>query len=559
MAKRISDLPADTVISGEETVPMDDAGTAKKATITSIFEKMVRRYSTIAALRLATGAAGESAQVKGYYAAGDGGGGPLRVWGTAGSYVDNGGSIIVPTGGDGSGAWVWEHSGDIDVRWFGAKGDGDTSDTAVIQAAIDAAIPLGRQVYIPTGFYVIDGDGIAVLNTDAGDTGGTQSVDYRTGLVGDGAGSSILKWEGGAEKACLTIGTGGSSRSRFDGFSCLQTEETKVGYGIYLYETAHVVFEGVAVLGFEYGMKAVDNFSVMLEQCVFQENIYGIDARKSTISDPNAWALSECNVLDNTTHGAVFANPAILKIDGGSFERNGSGVAGQGALKIDGNPEEGVMGLSLNGVYFEKNNGSFDVGVYDSNTPAMHAISDCTFNRTDVAIFTSTNIAFYKTTAAKTFIKIDGNGFAGFNTYVADAGRAYIQVPAPLDNNYIVKLGINIFGDATEKPDLSGALGQDSHVAAAVRFNGATAAIDGVSVNVESVTRNDVGDYTIAYSKALREAKNIYAVGGTPTSSFWQLFSESTTELRFKMYNASDVAADFTTISLIVYGADGML
>ena len=95
----------------------------------------------IAELRTNNGA-GQAVQVLGYYESGDGGGGPLRVWKTDGPYVDNGGSIIVPTGGDGSGAWVWEYSGAINVKWFGAVGDYDpdtgtgADDTIAIKAAI---------------------------------------------------------------------------------------------------------------------------------------------------------------------------------------------------------------------------------------------------------------------------------------------------------------------------------------------------------------------------------------------------------------------------------------
>lgn len=55
-----------------------------------------------------------------------------------GTYADNGGTIIVPTKGDGSAAWLRIYSGAIDIRWFGAKVDGVVNDSRAIANAIAA-------------------------------------------------------------------------------------------------------------------------------------------------------------------------------------------------------------------------------------------------------------------------------------------------------------------------------------------------------------------------------------------------------------------------------------
>lgn len=111
---------------------------------------------TIAALRLISGSAGSSAQPFGYYAAGDGGGGPVRVWktGAPGTYTDNGGSTIVPTGGDGSGAWVWAWSGPVNAKWLGATGDGVTDDyTALNRIFNSTSLNTWGKVFFPAGAY----------------------------------------------------------------------------------------------------------------------------------------------------------------------------------------------------------------------------------------------------------------------------------------------------------------------------------------------------------------------------------------------------------------------
>lgn len=66
----------------------------------------------VADLRTKIGRSGEVIYLKAHTTAGDGGNGEFRwVYGAApGTYVDNNGTIIVPTGGDGSAAWVKEVS-----------------------------------------------------------------------------------------------------------------------------------------------------------------------------------------------------------------------------------------------------------------------------------------------------------------------------------------------------------------------------------------------------------------------------------------------------------------
>ncbi len=91
--------------------------------------------------------------VLGYYAAGDLGGGIFR-WDSASSVTDNGGTVIIPTAAPATGRWLRVYDGELDVRWFGAKGDGTTDDTTAIQAAIDATPAYGT-LRFQAGTYII--------------------------------------------------------------------------------------------------------------------------------------------------------------------------------------------------------------------------------------------------------------------------------------------------------------------------------------------------------------------------------------------------------------------
>lgn len=66
-----------------------------------------------------------------------------------GSAADNGGTVIV----DGSGrSWERVFDGAVNVKWFGAVGDGVANDTAAIQAAINTSSAIDAS----TGTYLVD-------------------------------------------------------------------------------------------------------------------------------------------------------------------------------------------------------------------------------------------------------------------------------------------------------------------------------------------------------------------------------------------------------------------
>jgi hypothetical protein len=102
---------------------------------------------------------GYTAIAHGRSTGGDGGYGQF-FWDAASSDAEDGGLTL---GNSPYGRWRrLVHKSFINVKWFGAKGDGVTDDTAAIQAAINAASGLfapsiypGCDVYVPPGQYII--------------------------------------------------------------------------------------------------------------------------------------------------------------------------------------------------------------------------------------------------------------------------------------------------------------------------------------------------------------------------------------------------------------------
>lgn len=85
------------------------------------------------------------------YVAGDGGG--VFRWESASVVTDDNGITIKETATT-TGRWLRQFTGPVNVRWFGARGDGTTNDTTAVQNAIDYIATLGSgAVYFPRGTY----------------------------------------------------------------------------------------------------------------------------------------------------------------------------------------------------------------------------------------------------------------------------------------------------------------------------------------------------------------------------------------------------------------------
>lgn len=122
-------------------------GTVSGSTIPDV--SLIQVVDTVAALKaLAAPSSALTYLVRGYYAAGDGGGGFWR-WASASAATANNGTIIqLDAGGAGRFLRVYDENV-VSVRWFGAKGDDSNADASAIQAAIDT----GKTVEIPDGTY----------------------------------------------------------------------------------------------------------------------------------------------------------------------------------------------------------------------------------------------------------------------------------------------------------------------------------------------------------------------------------------------------------------------
>lgn len=138
--------PVTILVTGSYSLRVDDKNGSQVYYVPKNAEATGdKTVETIADLRLISGDyANQGVDVQGYYAVGDGGGGPLRHWdvGTYAPSDDNGGSIIVPTGVT-TGAHLISRLDDIGpLDAFG--GQVDNTETAVVAANYSALTNLAE-------------------------------------------------------------------------------------------------------------------------------------------------------------------------------------------------------------------------------------------------------------------------------------------------------------------------------------------------------------------------------------------------------------------------------
>lgn len=290
----------------------------------------VTNYAALRALDPSTYPAGYVANVGGYDSVNDGGQGQFMFVPSA-TDADNDGTILTPF--TNVGRWYRMYSGAVNVKWFGATGDGVTSDTTAIQNAITyiETTDFGGAIFLPSGSYNI---------------GSTMefSGDKPILFFGEGQGSTLINALGIA--IALHLGTGTGDKTVDLRVSSMSIVGTTSAIGIQIDRLHQILIDRCFISGFTTaGVDMNMAYNNELRDLFIQDCARGI-----IIDENNEYTLiTRCKVYNCDTIGIHFRNGSCSgsKVTFCDIESNEVGI------QIDAGSVESPESLGIIGCYFK--------------------------------------------------------------------------------------------------------------------------------------------------------------------------------------------------------------
>lgn len=293
---------------------------------------------------------GSVAEVSGYFAKNDGGGG-VFVFDAYSAAADDGGITIAPTQGDGR--WIRQTFGQrINAKWFGAVGDDATNSTDALQDAIDYCTANGLELFIPAGIYRYNSLALNFENDKGLKISGCSNGDYTPATSGTvlrttAANGNAIVVDGFAGQAFLTI-----ESVNFYG-------NANVDKGLKLLRATNITLSNCVFRSFTkaasaavYLTRGVGEFTgvINFNECRWELCYTGVLVDKP---DTNVVNFFRCQWLDCTTY--AFQNGSV-DTESGMRSVNFIGCLFEGNTVGDIFSGGGLHACVIQGCYFEQNN-----------------------------------------------------------------------------------------------------------------------------------------------------------------------------------------------------------
>lgn len=312
----------------------------------------------------------------GYYNPGDGGGGAYWYNPADTTSPDNGGTIIVAS--DGS-RWYLAPQGYPTLKQFGATGNGVSSDSA----AIAAALALGETVYAPPGVYNI---GTATFTGSGG------------GIIGAGQGATTFV---STDTSSAYIFSYSAANNTIPGYATLTFKDFTLscasgkttGGGITITspsgEDDGHLFSGVTISNAPTSIQFVKSALWSVQNCNFENyTVAGLDIANSNNPDSGDSVVMGCqfySVKSGSPIGIIHRSSGGLKVTSNKFNGGYAGFVTQ--LNASASTSDTLLiGNSIENMT--------NYGIYFSRTSGSATISHIIIEGNQIAIGEAYGVAF---------------------------------------------------------------------------------------------------------------------------------------------------------------------
>lgn len=354
--------------------------------------------------------------VSGYHDKGDGAfGSNIFEWDSASTDADNAGTIIQVTGIV-TGRYKLRYDGAVNVKWFGAVGDGTTNCSTIVQDIIDAG---HKHIVFSAGTYLFN-TVLTAISSPAVRVTLQGTVQEEVTLNFKGTGSFI---KGLFNLRDLTLdGTGSTT-----GFGIhIVNAGTPTGF------TGELYHQDLEIKNFKYGCIIDSVYALYFTRVKFEENEYGILGSAPDTEYRTIIVFTDCMIRFNSRlgirlEGGSITTPNISFINT-SIETNGLGI------KI-GEEYQGdvtyayqayfnrVSPLSFNNCYFEEPS----VLGEKATTKTNMEVQDCTVSYDSCYLNNGAGLDFVGS-ASLNYISISNTYFVNFTSDVLLDDKCTIMI-----------------------------------------------------------------------------------------------------------------------------------